>query len=1144
MGVMVTDRRRGLRALAAVLFGVTLMALLLLLLPTRASGAGQPLFATSENAAGRYDTVVLRDLGKRTAAVVSMVAAGDAFTADELWRSRKGKLDVRKVKWLAADVNADGIADGVALLDLGRGRSRFVFYLNDGDKAVPKTAWTSKKGAFFWARAKLAVGDLNGDGRDDVIALYDRGKSGVALYSFMSTGSALTMSTGWTAPRASFSWAKSQLAAGDFTRDGIDDALVLYATTPTASQLIVFASGASGFTEAEFWSGEYAAGGVQLAAGDVNSDGVFDAVCLARKPDGTGRLDVFLSTGSMFSGPAPWYDGAGLPGTGCSFVVGDLTGDGRADGVIARSTGKSSSGLTVCVSTGSAFTPTTWWSGPWRYGGLRVGCAPSPGLVISDKAEVADAATLDALSGVAADGTLTFARKTEQLQQLETGDVLISAPDAANPQGIFRKVSGVSESGGVVTVATTKAGLDDVVECGQIGFVKRVTAADLSQDDITLPGARLVSRRGDPLITFAIESELKVKVGSVTQTAVKVKGRISLDPTAYFSYDAGFLHLHSVSFTQVMKVTSDLDVEVTADLAKELELDLVKLPLATMAVVVPPGVPIWVTPMFKVYVGASGDVGAGVTAGLTETCTATLNIAWANGDFLPPTATSVVEREWRKPKLFGDAMLRAYAGAGLDFLLYSVAGPYASIEAGPVLEAGTERKPWWWELYAAVDVEIGVKLDLGFTSLKSSFPAWRLYTLPIDRARTGYGTQGVSGKVTAADTGQPLAGVTVDLRQGTESPTGTVWGTTTTSATGTYSFAGPPAGEYTLTATKARYKPGQLNTRVWANVTTEGQDLALRRDTAPTGDVQGVVRNAATNAPLPGATVEIRRGADNPFGTVFETATTAADGAYAFLNVPSGEWTVVARKAGFEPNSRTVDIATGIRSGHDILLSAVGPRASMRSAQNGHILWARSFDAIPNATFELWFRPIDVGGVDYGSVIAQISRDYADWMGGGLTRWPVMQIQYAGSPTSPVAAFWINEDIGDDRGQKHRLTGTTPLLLGIWHHIAVQYGSLGMKLYVDGRLEASNTYTKRPEANRGADAGGWFSLGDNDTLGSGYMTAVGDFRGLRVSTEERYPNDFLPQDLPVDDGPATIHDLLAGSTNGGNVNFVPTPTTP
>jgi hypothetical protein len=131
-------RKAAGRGGALVLLVVLLLALLGLLLGA-AAAAGEVVGSAS----GRYDTVVLRDLGKGTAAVVSMVAADGAFTPRELWRSEAGAYNVRKAKFAAGDVNGDGFGDGIALYDLGHSRARLDVFLSDGQHAVQSIAWTS-----------------------------------------------------------------------------------------------------------------------------------------------------------------------------------------------------------------------------------------------------------------------------------------------------------------------------------------------------------------------------------------------------------------------------------------------------------------------------------------------------------------------------------------------------------------------------------------------------------------------------------------------------------------------------------------------------------------------------------------------------------------------------------------------------------------------------------------------------------------------------------------------------------------------------------------------------------------------------------------------------------------------------------------
>lgn len=215
-------------------------------------------------------------------------------------------------------------------------------------------------------------------------------------------------------------------------------------------------------------------------------------------------------------------------------------------------------------------------------------------------------------------------------------------------------------------------------------------------------------------------------------------------------------------------------------------------------------------------------------------------------------------------------------------------------------------------------------------------------------------------------------------------------------------------------------------------------------------------------------------------------------------------------------------------------------RGRLARGDLAYIRWARQTDN-PAATFEFWYRPIEFGGMEYGLDVAQISRDYPNWKGDGLKRWPIMLIWCGDGQIT----FQVNENVGDESGAWHRVSSTTTLQLGQWYHIAAQNGSQGLKLFINGHLEDSDTsYTGGAEPNQGAAVGGWFSLGDNRTIGSGYMTAVGDFRGLRVSKVQRYSADFTPPGVPPSDADAVILDPLAGSTNGDNKGFVPTPAGP
>ncbi len=207
-----------------------------------------------------------------------------------------------------------------------------------------------------------------------------------------------------------------------------------------------------------------------------------------------------------------------------------------------------------------------------------------------------------------------------------------------------------------------------------------------------------------------------------------------------------------------------------------------------------------------------------------------------------------------------------------------------------------------------------------------------------------------------------------------------------------------------------------------------------------------------------------------------------------------------AAKSGYEATTRDFAITRGrITDLGEIALKEVGGLSMRAPGQDAWIRWTEGVSSFGWGTYEFWFRPTAWGYMEYGNALAEISRDYPDWMGQGPHRWPIMRIQYASAEADPsdvVVEFAMNENKGDEHGAWHRVRSTTPMELGHWYHIAAVYGESGMKVFVNGHLEGSNDYGGIPEANQGAAPGGWFSLGGNDTF-PGYQTAAGDYKGAR-----------------------------------------------
>ncbi|WP_298624811.1 SdrD B-like domain-containing protein, partial [uncultured Zoogloea sp.] len=182
----------------------------------------------------------------------------------------------------------------------------------------------------------------------------------------------------------------------------------------------------------------------------------------------------------------------------------------------------------------------------------------------------------------------------------------------------------------------------------------------------------------------------------------------------------------------------------------------------------------------------------------------------------------------------------------------------------------------------------------------------------------------------------PLAGVTVVLK---DPVSGTVISTTTTDASGNYSFNGVPPGNYVVQETnKPGYTDvsdkdgGDLNSiavTVTPGSTNSGNNFV---DERLPGAISGTVRedndnNNTGDTPIAGVTVALINATT---GLVVATTTTDVNGNYTFTGVPAGTYNVVETnkpgytdvgdKDGGNPNSISVTLTPGQSStGNDFV---------------------------------------------------------------------------------------------------------------------------------------------------------------------------------------------------------------------------------
>ncbi|MGW1066657.1 MFS transporter [Streptomyces aureus] len=159
----------------------------------------------------------------------------------------------------------------------------------------------------------------------------------------------------------------------------------------------------------------------------------------------------------------------------------------------------------------------------------------------------------------------------------------------------------------------------------------------------------------------------------------------------------------------------------------------------------------------------------------------------------------------------------------------------------------------------------------------------------------------LAGSVLTAD-GTPVREATVTLANAH----GEVVATTRSGHEGGYVFTDLVAGEYTLAAGAPAFRPAALPVSVLAARETR-QDVEL----AGGAVLRGTVR-AGDGRPVEDARVTLLDAA----GNVVDTLTTGPDGTFRFIDLSSGEYTVIA--AGYPPVATVLQVAGGGRTERDL----------------------------------------------------------------------------------------------------------------------------------------------------------------------------------------------------------------------------------
>lgn len=318
-------------------------------------------------------------------------AAG--FAAPERWHEH---FSIGDETPMVGDIDGDGIDDvWTHRAGPAGGKGGTLWAAEAGDGAFTRSS--ERRNSLPAARVP-AVGDVDGDGDDDLVLFVQDAQSGDLANDVvvsLSDGSALGPTEVW---HDYFSLRGEIPRVGDVNGDGHADIVTFVQGTKTGDgrdDVYVALSEDAGdglrrFGPATRWHSSFSSQGEWPHVADVDGDGNADIVnVVGRKPRGderTGDIEVALSDGVRgFSTTRLWLDGSLETARS---DVGDIDGDGRDDVIAIAGDARGQRGLVrVSFSDGDRFSNPDVWREDLARRGQAVGFGDVDGTGTADAVE-------------------------------------------------------------------------------------------------------------------------------------------------------------------------------------------------------------------------------------------------------------------------------------------------------------------------------------------------------------------------------------------------------------------------------------------------------------------------------------------------------------------------------------------------------------------------------------------------------------------------------------------------------------------------------------------------------------------------------------------------------------------------------------
>ncbi len=307
----------------------------LLSLPTISLGQGQSLMAVADvNGDGKDDLIIANSYSD---SMSTMLGNGDGtFQAPQPFA-----VGVAPFNGVVADVNGDGKPD-LVMLNSSNGTVSVLLNNGDGTFQSPQTYTTGGD------PVAVAVADINGDGKPDLVIANSspttHSNGNVSLLLNNGTGTFQSPETLVSSSPSVNPFDPDSVAVGDVNGDGKPDIVVgtsfvnnVYYFVP--GQVILLQNDGTGNFPNSQQVGGLGGGGIDVALIDLNGDGKSDIVTA----NGYGVTCVLNNGDGTFTNPLTLPGGSGVP------FGADLTGNGKIDDLVVSNPGSNTVNVFLTV---------------------------------------------------------------------------------------------------------------------------------------------------------------------------------------------------------------------------------------------------------------------------------------------------------------------------------------------------------------------------------------------------------------------------------------------------------------------------------------------------------------------------------------------------------------------------------------------------------------------------------------------------------------------------------------------------------------------------------------------------------------------------------------------------------------------------